>query len=216
MLAEAGFAPVVVHPGVDDAEIAPPASASVRPEHWVMALALLKARAARDGLAGGGATTGTILAADTVCVTDDRILGQPRDAAHAREMLTLLRNRTHRTMTGVCLLPVAQAIDEPGAADGPPVGRPAPWRLLFVDVAPVRVGAVPDQAIERYLQSGDWRGKAGGYNLSERIEAGWPIECLGDPATVMGLPMRRLTPLLAPILERSDAAPASPPTASSS
>jgi hypothetical protein len=25
-----------------------------------------------------------------------------------------------------------------------------------------------------------------------RVEAGWPISCLGDPTTVMGLPMQRL------------------------
>ena len=30
----------------------------------------------------------------------------------------------------------------------------------------------------------------------ERIGAGWPIEYAGDPTTVMGLPMRRLAPLL--------------------
>jgi len=54
------------------------------------------------------------------------------------------------------------------------------------------VGAIDDGRIEAYVWGGDWRGKAGAYNLSERVEAGWPITCEGDPATVMGLPMRRL------------------------
>ncbi len=212
MLEDAGFSPIVIHPGVDDAELSPPASATLKPEHWVMALASLKARAARDGLLRGGAAAGTILAADTVCVVDGRILGQPRDEAHAREMLRLMRGRTHRTMTGVCLLPVAEPPGSPTPesrqAGRLPHRHPPHWRLLFVDVAEVHVGDVPDAAIERYVQSGDWRGKAGGYNLSERLEAGWPIECRGDPATVMGLPMRRLLPLLAPILDRRHASPA--------
>ena len=41
-----------------------------------------------------------------------------------------------------------------------------------------------------------WRGKAGAYNLADRVADGWPIECEGDPTTVMGLPMRRLTEAL--------------------
>jgi len=68
----------------------------------------------------------------------------------------------------------------------------APRRWLVADRAVVRVGPISDEQIEAYVASGEWRGKAGAYNLSERIEAGWPIECLGDPTTVMGLPMRRL------------------------
>ena len=50
--------------------------------------------------------------------------------------------------------------------------------------------------IYSYVAGGEWRGKAGAYNLSERIQAGWPIECKGDPTTVMGLPMRKLSRLL--------------------
>jgi predicted house-cleaning NTP pyrophosphatase (Maf/HAM1 superfamily) len=61
----------------------------------------------------------------------------------------------------------------------------------------VRVGHIPDLEIEWYLASGQWRGKAGAYNLSERLTAGWPIEYDGDPGTIMGLPMRKLTGRLA-------------------
>jgi septum formation protein len=59
-------------------------------------------------------------------------------------------------------------------------------------------GDVDDDAIDEYVASGQWRGKAGGYNLEERLEAGWPIECEGDPTTVMGLPMRRLAAMSCP------------------
>ena len=53
-----------------------------------------------------------------------------------------------------------------------------------------------DGEIERYVSAGGWRGKAGGYNLAERLAAGWPIRCEGDPTSVMGLPMARVAPLL--------------------
>ena len=55
-----------------------------------------------------------------------------------------------------------------------------------------------DAAMQHYLDEGAWRGKAGAYNLQERIDAGWPIRCEGDPSTVMGLPMRRLRDLFGP------------------
>lgn len=149
----------------------------VPPEHWVVGMALLKATNVADLLARGGVpgATGIVLGADTVCVHRRRVLGQPTDADHARAMLRGLRDADHEVVTGVCL------IDLSGGD-----------RSVFFDRAVVRVGHLGDDEIDRYVESGSWRGKAGGYNLAERIEAGWPLRCDGDPATVMGLPMRRL------------------------
>ena len=70
-------------------------------------------------------------------------------------------------------------------------------REVFVDRAEVSWGAVSDAEIDLYVVSGAWRGKAGGYNLRERIDAGWSIEFDGDPTSIMGLPMRALGPRLA-------------------
>jgi predicted house-cleaning NTP pyrophosphatase (Maf/HAM1 superfamily) len=54
------------------------------------------------------------------------------------------------------------------------------------------MGDVSDGVIDAYVASGAWQGKAGGYNLNERLEAGWPLEFFGDPSTIMGLPMRAI------------------------
>ena len=61
-----------------------------------------------------------------------------------------------------------------------------------MDQATVTWGDIDMSEVDQYIDSEQWRGKAGGYNLQDRIDAGWPITCAGDPATVMGLPMRRL------------------------
>jgi septum formation protein len=90
--------------------------------------------------------------------------------------------RGHQTITGVCVL------DQGGR------------RLLLSDIATVELGSLSVGALDQYLDSGEWMGKAGGYNLIDRIEDGWPLACLDDPTTVMGLPIRRLLP----ILERID------------
>ncbi len=164
-----------VHPpGIDDGNLE---AGRCSPAAWVMALAYLKARHAADSLQGK--KEGLVLGADTVCVQAGQILGQPRDVDQARTMLRSMRGKSHNTLSGVCLLAIGKITF---------VAK----RIIAFDRSEVRVGIISDDQIESYLASGQWRGKAGGYNLNERIEAGWSISCTGDPTTVMGLPMRRL------------------------
>ena len=138
-------------------------------------MAYLKARAAIERLPLG--TSGIVMGADTSCEFDGRIIGKPIDAEDARATLREMSGRTQRVVTGVALV-------DPG--------RPRTHRLLVADVAHVTFGELSDTAIETYVQTGAWRGKAGGYNLSERLAEGWPITVEGDPDTVVGLPTRRL------------------------
>ncbi len=173
LLTEAGIAHEALHPGVDDGTLA---QGLVTPEQWVKALAYLKA-AAGAGRAAGDGTPALVIGADTVCVKDGRVLGQPKDADDARRILRTLENGTHEVLTGVALLPVR-------------LGSPETFdRELFVDRATVHVGDIGTERIEQYIASGQWKGKAGAYNLSERLDAGWPIRYEGDPSTIMGLPM---------------------------
>ena len=185
MLESAGFHVRVQQPDFDDGALRP---GRVSPREWVTSLAILKAWRVADMVRGVGGRfanwvepwnsegfTGTVLGADTMCVQGCEALGQPRDEQHARRMLRTLSDAEHETITGVCLISLCD-------------GR----RIAFCDSATVRVGHLSDEMIEQYVASGQWRGKAGAYNLSERIQAGWPIQCIGDPATVMGLPMNKL------------------------
>lgn len=188
MLDEA-HVPIEVQPAdIDDGRLTP---GGVVPEAWVMAMAHLKARRVLELLVERGELSrgGTVIGADTVCVHDGVMLGKPRDAVHAREMIHMMRDRAHVTITGIALV-------TPGDRGGWP-----PLRRLFFDQTRVVVGPLPDEEIERYIACGEWRGKAGAYNLSERVSAGWPIRVEGDPATVMGLPMQRLLRLLNPSTE---------------
>ena len=174
LLSEHGLAHDAVPMLVDDALLAP---GPVPAEQWVVALAYLKAAAGADPLrASGGTRPALVLGADTVCVKDGRVLGQPRDAADAAQMLRLLQDGWHEVVTGVALLRTDDLA----------------WRSLLVDRATVRVGHLGEERIAQYVASGQWMGKAGGYNLGERLEAGWPIEYDGDPTTIVGLPMRAL------------------------
>lgn len=177
LLRRHGFAFEPVSPGIDDALLV---KGSVTPEQWVAALAHLKARGGAATL-GVRAAEGVVLGSDTVVVKNDRVIGQPADEDDARRIIELLERGEHTVVTGVALL------------------FPRRHRLLFTDAARVKVGDIGPMRIAEYVASGEWRGKAGAYNLEERLTDGWPIDYRGDPGTIMGLPMRRL----APVLERA-------------
>jgi septum formation protein len=169
LLAKAGIAATVVPPSIDDSLLE---CGSMPPREWVTTLAILKARSICDSNKGG---YGTVLAADTVCVVDGEILGQPDHAAMAKDMIVSMTNRDHDVYTGWCL----KTIDGNNAVHG-------------CETTLVSIGSIENDDIDAYVESGLWKGKAGGYNLSERLTAGWPLSWQGDPTSVMGLPMERL------------------------
>jgi nucleoside triphosphate pyrophosphatase len=120
----------------------------------------------------------TILAADTVAECDGMILGKPRNEADARAMLRHLRGRTHRVLTGVCVWPPAAA--EP---------------LIRVAVTDLRMDDLPDSAIDDYLATGQWEGKAGAFGYQDRL--GWVHIESGSESNVVGLPMELVAEMLA-------------------
>ena len=147
-----------------------------RPETLAAELAVKKALSLR-GEVGPGCV---VLSADTICVSDDGyLLGQPRDRADAERMIRGFMGRTHSVITGVALL--AEGMAEPDA---------------FVDRARVALGVVNNDQLQAYVNADQWQGKAGGYNLFDRRDAGWPLTVEGDETTVVGLPMMRLIPAL--------------------
>ena len=92
MLTEAGLAPIVRPAGFDDGELT---RGCVSEAQWVMALAYCKARWVHGTLRREGVETGTVLGADTVCVNNGEIYGQPVDGDRRSSSGTAL-TRTER------------------------------------------------------------------------------------------------------------------------
>jgi MAF protein len=112
-----------------------------------------------------------VLAADTIVVDRGERLAKPDDADEARVMLTKLRGRVHRVITGVALV-------EPG--------RKAP-RILH-GLSKVRMRAYSDADIEDTIARGVPFDKAGGYGIQDPVLR--PVEaCEGCFCNVMGLPL---------------------------
>lgn len=179
LLAEAGFAAEVEPADIDDAHIRIGAIAA---ELVAPALAYFKAQRVAGRRAARGEPPAWILAADTVCERDGEVLGKPADVEEARAMIRSLEGRGHGVITGWCLL---------GPDGSRRIGR---------DVAWIEIGELPRDDFERFLAEGLWRGKAGGYNLPEVIARGWPVRCVGDPQTVIGLPIDKLSPMLREVI----------------
>jgi hypothetical protein len=90
-------------------------------------------------------------------------------------------------------------VPAPGVFNSEPGTRNPELATLVIshaDIAHVRLGHVPEPDLQAYLDSDDWRGKAGAYNLSE-LQHRWPLTVTGDPTTVVGLPMSWLMAALA-------------------
>ncbi|MBK8913213.1 MAG: Maf family protein [Phycisphaerales bacterium] len=177
------------------------ASAGHSPRAWALALAHAKARCVADQLPHPTPAT-VILGADTIVVCRGTLLGKPADEADARRMLLMQAGAACEVITGVCLLTIG-----PGSRNALPSAAPmiSPVadcansaqivaRRLSLDVTRVYMRS-DAAAIERYIQTGEWRDKAGAYGIQgpadaliERIE--------GSFSNVVGLPLELLTRLM--------------------
>ncbi|RDD62613.1 Maf family protein [Ferruginivarius sediminum] len=150
---------------VDPADVDETPRKQELPASYARRLARAKARAVAPRHPGC-----FILAADTVVAAGRRTLPKPPDAETARQCLELLSGGRHRVYGGVCIL----------APDGRMAER--------VVVTQVKMKRLHADEIQRYLDSGDWHDKAGGYAIQGRAAAFIPW-INGSYANVVGLPV---------------------------
>ncbi|RMD60734.1 MAG: septum formation protein Maf [Alphaproteobacteria bacterium] len=168
LLRQIGIEPAHVDPAAIDETPHP----RERPADYARRIARAKADAVAPRHPGA-----FVLAADTVVAVGRRILPKPDDRATARRCLELLSGRRHRVLGGVVVCA--------------PDGRRAE-RLVTTVVAVKRLDAIE---LERYLASGEWRGKAGGYAIQGRAAAFIPW-INGSYPNVVGLPLVETVALL--------------------
>jgi septum formation protein len=195
LLHENGLRHDAEHPGFEDSVLE---RGQVSADQWIASLAYLKAwaRAGEPGASGK-----LVIGADTACILDGRLIGTPRDAAEAEEMVRAFIGREHEVLTGVAIIDLRYGASVAGAladeTSTPVAPVTAPARRMFVERARVRLGKLSEEQIRAYIASGAWQGKAGAYNYRDALAAGWPLTCDGDVTTVMGLPMNALRKQLA-------------------
>jgi len=114
-----------------------------------------------------------IITADTVVTIDGVILGKPKDAEEAREMLRRLSGRSHEVITGVTL-------------------RSATKMETFSVVTKVFFKELSDEEIDYYITNFKPFDKAGAYGIQEWIGHIAVERIEGSYFNVMGLPTHRL------------------------
>lgn len=118
-----------------------------------------------------------IVAADTIVVCNNEILGKPKDKQDAIQMLTKLAGNNHLVITGVALL-------KNGKYE------------VFADTTEVVFNPLSVEQIEFYVNKYKPFDKAGAYAIQEWIGVVGIQSIKGDFYNVMGLPVNRLVKLL--------------------
>jgi len=150
----------------------------------VLAATCLAERKALAAAARHGREEGLlVLGADTVVAVEvggvDRLLGKPAGPDEARRMLSWLSGSVQRVVTGI-------AVCRP--ADGDLVSDHELTRVSMRTITPAE--------IEAYVDSGEWRGKAGGYAIQETADRFVTGLEGGGFENVVGLPVERTLTLL--------------------
>jgi septum formation protein len=140
------------------------------------AIEVARTNALRKAEAGAAARPGhTVLGVDTIVCLDGEIFGKPASAKDAETTLKRLSGRTHEVVSGLALL-----------APGNP--------QVVHEVTKVTFRSLPDELVGRYVKTGEWSGRAGGYAIQE--QGGALVRSIaGDYLNVVGLPVGRLLDL---------------------
>ena len=153
------------------------------PDDLTQRLATSKALAVAERQAAG--QTGIVLAADTIVVLEGTILNKPETQHDALLMLTGLRGRDHRVLTGIALTVRGQLA----------------WASVVETTVWMRSYTLPEMA--RYVATGLPLDKAGGYGIQdggfkpvERID-GCFTNVVGLPLCEVDLALATVEPLLA-------------------
>jgi septum formation protein len=119
----------------------------------------------------------TILAADTIVICNNKIVGKPNDREDAIQILSALSDNTHQVITAVCLLHKEE-------------------EHSFADNTTVSFHKLTAEQIAFYVDTYKPYDKAGAYAIQEWIGAVGIKKIDGDFYNVMGLPISRVVALL--------------------
>ena len=120
----------------------------------------------------------TIVAADTIVVLHNEVIGKPKDREHAIQILTSLSGQTHHVVTGVVILAASKEI-------------------AFADTTEVEFYELDENQINFYVDKYKPYDKAGAYAIQEWIGVVGIKSVKGDFYNVMGLPVSRVVQVLA-------------------
>ncbi|MCX6772643.1 MAG: Maf family protein [Candidatus Micrarchaeota archaeon] len=118
-----------------------------------------------------------VIGADTIAYFRKKNFRKTSDARKAESILLFLRGKTHYVITGVC------------------VTFPSGKQVKYSVKAAVKMKNFSNSELVSYLKSGEWKGRAGCYDISGK-GAKLVQSVKGEKETVVGLPIKKLKNIL--------------------
>lgn len=142
---------------------------SLRGEDIVRYISRNKAQAYRSSMAPNE----LLITADTIVYVEGEVMGKPKTAEHAKEMLHKLSGKSHQVITGVTIVTADRTED-------------------FGVTSQVKFAEITDEEINFYVDNYLPFDKAGAYGIQEWIGIVAVEEIKGSYFNVVGLPVQRL------------------------
>lgn len=131
-----------------------------------------------------------VLAADTIVVVDGQIYGKAENKSDARRILAALSGKRQAVITGVALLLPDEQMQ-------------TPRRMIASETTYVTFKHLAIEEIERYIDSGQWKDKAGAYGIQDPPTADEFVESIeGSFTNVVGLPMELIERMFKTVKEQ--------------
>lgn len=142
---------------------------SLRGEDIVRYISRNKAQAYRSSMAPNE----LLITADTIVYVEGEVMGKPKTAEQAKEMLHKLSGKSHQVITGVTIVTADRTED-------------------FGVTSQVKFAEITDEEINFYVDNYLPFDKAGAYGIQEWIGIVAVEEIQGSYFNVVGLPVQRL------------------------
>ena len=142
---------------------------SLRGEDIVCYISRNKAKAYQSSMAPNE----LLITADTIVYVDGEVMGKPKNAEQAKEMLHKLSGKTHQVITGVTIVTAKRTEN-------------------FGVTSQVKFTNITDEEINFYVDNYLPFDKAGAYGIQEWIGIVADEEIKGSYFNVVGLPVQRL------------------------
>ncbi len=142
---------------------------SLRGEDIVCYISRNKAKAYQSSMAPNE----LLITADTIVYVDGEVMGKPKNAEQAKEMLHKLSGKTHQVITGVTIVTAKRTEN-------------------FGVTSQVKFTSITDEEINFYVNNYLPFDKAGAYGIQEWIGIVAVEEIKGSYFNVVGLPVQRL------------------------
>lgn len=119
-----------------------------------------------------------VLTADTMVVCGDKIMGKPKSAENAFEMLGILSENTHYVLTGYCI-----------------TDKKSGKTISGTEKTKVKFRKIEDEEIRSYIATGEPFDKAGAYGI--QLRGSMFVDSIeGDYFNIVGLPVCKVCKLL--------------------